>query len=51
VHSFAVTGPTYDWLVNDAPNGDWKERYPLLASYPGNHFDYDAEDTFFRTSQ
>jgi nucleoside-diphosphate-sugar epimerase len=42
---------TCDWLVNDAANGDWKERYPVLASYPRNHFDYDAEDAFFRTLQ
>jgi nucleoside-diphosphate-sugar epimerase len=42
---------TCDWLVNDAANGDWKERYPVLASYPRNRFDYDAEDAFFRTLQ
>jgi nucleoside-diphosphate-sugar epimerase len=37
-------GATCDWLVADAANGDWKERYPVLASYPRNHFDYTAED-------
>lgn len=41
---------TCDWLVNDAANGDWKERYPILASYPRDQFDYEAEDAFFRTA-
>jgi nucleoside-diphosphate-sugar epimerase len=38
--------PIYDWLVETAPNGCWKERFPLLASYPRNLFDYAAEDAF-----
>jgi hypothetical protein len=29
-----------------AANGNWKERYPALASYPRNHFDYAVEDAF-----
>jgi len=40
---------TCDWLVGDTANGNWKERYPVLASYPRNQFDYAAEDAFFRT--
>jgi len=43
-------GATCDWLVRDAVNGDWKERYPVLASYPRNLFDYAAEDAYFKTS-
>jgi nucleoside-diphosphate-sugar epimerase len=46
-----AVGATCDWLVDDAANGDWKERYPVLASYPRNHFDYEVEDAFFRTPQ
>ena len=46
-----AVGTACDWLVNGAANGDWKERYPVLASYPRNHFDFDTEDAFFRTLQ
>jgi nucleoside-diphosphate-sugar epimerase len=38
--------PVCDWLVETAPNGDWKERFPILARNPRNHFDYAAEDAF-----
>jgi nucleoside-diphosphate-sugar epimerase len=38
-------GPICDWLVKGA-NSDWKEQYPVLASYPLNLFDYLAEDKF-----
>jgi nucleoside-diphosphate-sugar epimerase len=38
--------PICDWLVVNAANGDWKEQYPVLASYPRNLFDYAAEDVF-----
>ena len=44
-------GVTCDWLVQDAGNGDWTERYPVLASYPRDHFDYRAEDAFFQASR
>jgi nucleoside-diphosphate-sugar epimerase len=37
---------TCDWLVANASDGDWKERFPVLAAYPRNLFDYDAEDVF-----
>jgi len=39
-------GATCDWLVADSAKGDWKERYPALASYPRDLFDYASEDTF-----
>jgi hypothetical protein len=42
---------TCDWLVATASDGDWKERFPVLATYPRNLFDYDAADTFFGTTQ
>ncbi|MDR1534970.1 MAG: NAD-dependent epimerase/dehydratase family protein [Planctomycetota bacterium] len=32
------------WLVETASAGDWRERFPVLASYPRDHFDYAAED-------
>jgi nucleoside-diphosphate-sugar epimerase len=38
---------TCDWLVASASEGDWKDRFPVLASYPRNLFDYAAEDAFF----
>jgi nucleoside-diphosphate-sugar epimerase len=38
---------TCDWLVATAGDGDWKERFPRLASYPREHFDYAAEDAWF----
>ena len=43
-----AAGAFCDWLVEDAANGDWQQRYPVLAAYPWNHFDYEAEDAFFR---
>lgn len=39
-----------DWLVETAWQGDWRERFPVLAGYPGDLFDYAAEDRFFRKS-
>jgi nucleoside-diphosphate-sugar epimerase len=36
-----------DWLVATAGNGDWKERFPTLARYPRDLFDYASEDEFF----
>lgn len=36
-----------DWLVQNAADADWKQLFPLLASYPWNLFDYPAEDVFF----
>ena len=41
-------GATCNWLVNDATKGDWKERFPVMAAYPRDPFDYAAEDAYFR---
>lgn len=38
-----------DWLVETVGDGDWKERFPVLASYPRELFDYAVEDEFFGT--
>lgn len=38
-------GPICDDLVRDASGGDWRARFPILAGYPYEQFDYDAEDT------
>lgn len=39
-----------DWLVRTAGEGDWKVRFPVLAGYPYDHFDYAAEDRFFKAA-
>lgn len=33
-----------DWLISQASEGDWRERFPVMAKYPWNPFDYEAED-------
>jgi nucleoside-diphosphate-sugar epimerase len=38
---------TCDWLAETADQGDWRERFPVLARYPGELFDYSGEDRFF----
>ncbi|WP_428490595.1 NAD-dependent epimerase/dehydratase family protein [Rhodopila sp.] len=43
-----AAGAMCGWLVEDAANGDWRQRYPVLAAYPWDHFDYETEDAFFR---
>jgi nucleoside-diphosphate-sugar epimerase len=43
--------PTCDWLAKNATNDNWMERFPVLASYPRNLFDYAAEDAFFSEQQ
>jgi nucleoside-diphosphate-sugar epimerase len=35
---------TCDWLVETASDADWRDRFPGLARYPRDLFDYDAED-------
>ena len=40
-----------NWLVATVGDGDWKERFPILASYPRDLFDYAAEDAFFAAEQ
>jgi hypothetical protein len=41
-----AVGAVCDWLVADAAQGDWKERYPVMAGYKVDPFDYAAEDRF-----
>jgi nucleoside-diphosphate-sugar epimerase len=41
-----AVGATCDWLTAHAAT-DWRERFPLLAAYPYDLFDYAAEDKFF----
>ncbi|QDG94489.1 NAD-dependent epimerase/dehydratase family protein (plasmid) [Rhizobium sp. NIBRBAC000502774] len=38
---------TCQWLRSTA-DGDWRERFPVLAGYTVPLFDYDTEDAFFR---
>jgi nucleoside-diphosphate-sugar epimerase len=38
---------TCDWLTRAAPR-NWREAFPVLASYPQEHFDYAAEDSFLQ---
>ncbi|MDR3536806.1 MAG: hypothetical protein P4L71_09935 [Acetobacteraceae bacterium] len=40
--------PVCDWLVATAGDGDWKERFPVLAAYKRDLFDYGVEERFFR---
>ncbi len=39
---------TCDWLVESAVDENWQDRFPALAAYPREHFDYAAEDAFLR---
>lgn len=39
-----AVGTVCDGLVSEAGNGPWQDRYPALAAYPRNLFDYPAED-------
>lgn len=32
------------WLLSEANLGDWRERFPVMAGYKDNPFDYVAED-------
>jgi hypothetical protein len=41
----AAAGAMCDWLV-DVGGDDWKARFPVLAGYPDDLFDYAAEDRF-----
>ncbi len=41
--------PVCDWLVATIGDGDWKDRFPVLANYPRDLFDYAGEDEFFGT--
>jgi len=46
-----AVGAMCDWLEEDATRGEWKDRYPVLASYPRDLFDYAAEDRFLATAR
>lgn len=37
-------GPAIEWLIHNVDNANWRERLPYLAAYPGDLFDYDADD-------
>ena len=41
-----AVGAVCDSLISEADSGRWQDRYPLLAGYPLNLFDYAAEDEF-----
>lgn len=40
-------GSICDELANAEAGGDWQARFPILASYPYDLFDYAAEDAHF----
>jgi nucleoside-diphosphate-sugar epimerase len=40
----ATVGPTCDWLVELASEGDWRAKLPVFGDYPRDPFDYRAED-------
>jgi len=39
-------GTICDWLIEAAAGRDWREAFPVLASYPYDQFDYASEDDF-----
>jgi nucleoside-diphosphate-sugar epimerase len=43
-----AVGRTVQWLCRDIQPGDWQQRLPDLARYPGDLFDYPAEDAWLR---
>lgn len=42
-------GATCDELASGEAGGDWRIRFPILASYPYDLFDYDADDAVVAT--
>lgn len=46
----ATVAETCAWLM-DQPAADWKRRFPQLAAYPFDLFDYQAEDRFLSKLQ
>ena len=36
-----------NWLSETATDGDWRKRFPDLAGYSVEQFNYEAEDRFF----
>jgi hypothetical protein len=41
---YAATVAICDWLVQATEGADWRALFPVLASYPYDLFDYQAED-------
>lgn len=41
-----AVGSICDDLAKDGVDEDWRTRFPILASYPRDHFDYEAENAF-----
>jgi nucleoside-diphosphate-sugar epimerase len=39
-------GAICDELAKGEAGEDWRARFPILANYPHEHFDYEAEDAF-----
>ena len=39
-----LIAPVVAWLAATASSDEWKQRFPLLAAYPYDLFDYAAED-------
>jgi nucleoside-diphosphate-sugar epimerase len=47
VTTYAQTvGAICDELADVSGERDWRDRFPVMASYPYDHFDYDSEDAF-----
>jgi nucleoside-diphosphate-sugar epimerase len=40
----ATVGPICDWLIEATERADWRDLFPVLASYPFDLFDYESED-------
>ena len=45
----ATIGPICDWLLEATEGRDWRALFPVLASYPYDLFDYQAEDTWLES--
>lgn len=45
-----TVGPVCDWLMRTGGTSDWKSRFPVLASYPYEQFDYAAENEYLARS-
>jgi hypothetical protein len=42
----ATVGPICDWLIEATKRADWRDLFPVLASYPFDLFDYQSEDAW-----
>jgi hypothetical protein len=45
----ATAGAICDWLLHTTADKDWRALFPVLASYPYDLFDYQAEDAWLET--